>query len=89
MQCVARVTFPACLCFHDTEKRGLDKGLQATCDCEYNSQMPESDLSALSAFVVVAEERGFTRAARRLGVSPSAMSHAMRNLEEGLGVRLL
>lgn len=51
--------------------------------------MLENDLSALSAFAVVAEERSFTRAAKRLGVSPSAMSHAMRNLEERLGVRLL
>jgi DNA-binding transcriptional LysR family regulator len=47
------------------------------------------DLSALSAFLAVAEERSFTRAAKRLGVSPSAMSHAMRGLEEGIGVRLL
>src|SRR5215475_1670781 len=51
--------------------------------------MVENDLSALSAFVVVAEERSFTRAAKRLGVSPSAMSHAMRGLEERVGVRLL
>jgi DNA-binding transcriptional LysR family regulator len=51
--------------------------------------MPEDDLSALSAFVVVAEERSFTRAGKRLGVSASAMSHAMRALEERIGVRLL
>ncbi|HWD99809.1 MAG TPA: LysR family transcriptional regulator [Bryobacteraceae bacterium] len=51
--------------------------------------MLQNDLSALSAFLTVAEERSFTRAARRLGVSPSAMSHAMRALEEGIGVRLL
>jgi len=51
--------------------------------------MAENDLSALSAFVVVAEERSFTRAGKRLGVSPSAMSHAMRGLEERVGVRLL
>ena len=37
----------------------------------------------------VAEERSFTKAAKRLGVSPSAMSHAIRGLEEDLGVRLL
>ena len=48
-----------------------------------------NDLSALSAFLAVAEERSFTRAAKRLGVSPSAMSHAMRALEESIGVRLL
>jgi DNA-binding transcriptional LysR family regulator len=51
--------------------------------------MPEDDLSALSVFVVVAEERSFTRAGKRLGVSASAMSHAMRALEERIGVRLL
>jgi DNA-binding transcriptional LysR family regulator len=49
----------------------------------------ESDLTTLSAFLIVAEERSFTRAGKRLGVSPSAMSHAMRALEESLGVRLL
>lgn len=43
----------------------------------------------LAAFAVVAEERSFTRAAARLGVSPSALSHAMRRLEEKLGVQLL
>jgi DNA-binding transcriptional LysR family regulator len=51
--------------------------------------MLQNDLSALSAFLAVAEERSFTRAAKRLGVTPSAMSHAMRVLEEGVGVRLL
>src|SRR5438874_10242593 len=57
--------------------------------CEYNSQMLPSDLSALSTFLLVAEERSFTRAAKRIGVSPSAVSHAMRALEEEVGVRLL
>ena len=47
------------------------------------------DLTSLSAFLVVADERSFTRAAKRLGVSPSAVSHAMRTLEENIGVRLL
>jgi DNA-binding transcriptional LysR family regulator len=51
--------------------------------------MQANDLTTLSAFLVVAEERSFTRAAKRLGVSPSAMSHAMRGLEERLRVRLL
>jgi DNA-binding transcriptional LysR family regulator len=51
--------------------------------------MPENDLTALSTFVVVAEERSFTRAAKSLDVSPSAISHAMRGLEERVGVRLL
>lgn len=43
----------------------------------------------MSAFLTVAEERSFTRAARLLGVSPSALSHAVRGLEERIGVRLL
>ena len=68
---------------------GNDKSPLSTSVSEYNSQMVENDLSALSAFVVVAEERSFTRAAKRFGVSPSAMSHAMRGLEERVGVRLL
>src|SRR6059058_2863880 len=57
--------------------------------CEYYSQMVRDELSVLSAFLAVAEEKSFTRAAKRLGVSPSAVSHALRGLEERLGVRLL
>ncbi|GHC94361.1 LysR family transcriptional regulator [Novosphingobium pokkalii] len=48
-----------------------------------------NDLADLAAFATLAEERSFTRAAARLGVSQSALSHAMRKLEEKLGVRLL
>ena len=44
---------------------------------------------SLAAFTVVAEERSFTRAAARLGVSPSALSHTMRRLEERLRIQLL
>ena len=51
--------------------------------------MVRDELSVLSAVLAVAEERSFTRAGKRLGVSPSALSHAMRGLEERLGVRLL
>ena len=51
--------------------------------------MAPGDLNVLVAFLAVAEERSFTRAARRLGASPSALSHAVRGLEEQLGVRLL
>ena len=51
--------------------------------------MPNPPLADLSAFTVVARERSFTRAAAQLGVSPSALSHMMRKLEERLGVRLL
>ncbi|MFC3669964.1 LysR family transcriptional regulator [Novosphingobium pokkalii] len=51
--------------------------------------MGRNDLADLAAFATLAEERSFTRAAARLGVSQSALSHAMRKLEEKLGVRLL
>jgi DNA-binding transcriptional LysR family regulator len=51
--------------------------------------MLRSDLNILAAFLATAEERSFTKAAKRLGVSPSAMSHAIRGLEEDIGVRLL
>src|ERR1700759_5254742 len=49
----------------------------------------KKDLGDLAAFAVVAEERSFTRAAGRLGVSQSALSHAMRGLEKRLGLQLL
>lgn len=51
--------------------------------------MPRHDVSDLIAFLAVARERSFTRAAARLDVSQSALSHTMRALEERLGVRLL
>src|SRR6476660_8828515 len=51
--------------------------------------MQLDDLNVLAAFLVVAEERSFTRAAKRVGVSRSALSHAVRGLEERIGVRLL
>jgi DNA-binding transcriptional LysR family regulator len=51
--------------------------------------MLPTDLTSLTAFVAVAEEKSFTRAAKRQGVSPSAISHAIRGLEETLGVRLI
>lgn len=51
--------------------------------------MERSHLNDLLAFAAVARERSFTRAAAILGISPSALSHAMRGLEERLGVRLL
>jgi DNA-binding transcriptional LysR family regulator len=47
------------------------------------------DLAHLTAFVTVADQRSFRAAASRLRVTPSALSHSMRQLEERLGVRLL
>lgn len=49
----------------------------------------KNELGELSAFVTVAQERSFTRAAARLGVSQSALSHSMRALEKRLGLQLL
>ena len=51
--------------------------------------MDRGDLANLTAFVAVADQRSFRAAASRLGVTPSALSHSMRQLEERLGVRLL
>ena len=51
--------------------------------------MSSENLRDLNAFVVVAEEGSFTRAAARLGVSQSALSQTIRGLEERLGMRLL
>lgn len=51
--------------------------------------MPRKNLNDLLAFLAVAKERSFTRAAAKLGLSQSALSHTMRSLEERLGVRLL
>ena len=51
--------------------------------------MERGELNDLLAFVAIARDRSFTRAAATLGMSPSALSHAMRGLEERLGVRLL
>ncbi|MGV2865910.1 LysR family transcriptional regulator [Achromobacter sp. AGC39] len=51
--------------------------------------MTKENLNDLQAFVAVARERSFTRAAAQLGVSRSALSHAMLALEARLGVRLL
>lgn len=51
--------------------------------------MDREKFSDLIAFIAIAQERSFTRAAARLGVSQSAVSHALRRLEERLGVRLM
>jgi DNA-binding transcriptional LysR family regulator len=51
--------------------------------------MPRGNVNDLLAFLAVARERSFTRAAAKLGVSQSALSHTIRDLEERLGLRLL
>ncbi|WP_407972603.1 LysR family transcriptional regulator [Burkholderia pyrrocinia] len=51
--------------------------------------MPRDNFADLLAFIAVARERNFTRAAAQLGVSQSALSHTIRSLETRLGVRLL
>lgn len=51
--------------------------------------MATDGLSDIVAFLAVARERSFTKAAAQLGVSPSALSHTVRRLEERLAVRLL
>src|SRR4051794_41654753 len=51
--------------------------------------MPGDNFHELAAFVAVAEEQSFTRAATKLGVSQSALSQTVRGLEAKLGIRLL
>src|ERR1700704_3078400 len=51
--------------------------------------MARENINVLIAFLAVANERSFTRAAAKLGVSQSALSHTIRGLEERLGLRLL
>jgi len=51
--------------------------------------MQRTNLNDLAAFLTVARERSFTKAAAKLGISQSSLSHIIRNLESRLGVRLL
>ena len=51
--------------------------------------MPRTDLNDIVAFLAVARQRSFTRAAAQLGVSQSALSQTIRGLEARLGLRLL
>lgn len=51
--------------------------------------MANSRINDLQAFLAVAQDQSFTKAAARLGVTPSALSHTIRALEERLGIRLL
>src|SRR5213596_4141010 len=54
-----------------------------------SSPILRDELTVLASFAVVADERSFTKAALKLGVSRSAISHSIRTLEERLGLRLL
>lgn len=51
--------------------------------------MPRQNINDLIGFLAVARERSFTKAAAKLGVSQSALSHTVRALEERLNIRLL
>lgn len=51
--------------------------------------MPRANVNDLLAFLAIARERSFTKAAAKLGVSQSALSHTVRGLEARLGLRLL
>lgn len=51
--------------------------------------MRREEMADLTAFVVVAQERSFTKAAAKLGMTQSALSQIMRRMEERLGLRLL
>ena len=71
-------------------KAANENPISAAFGVEGNSGMPNrGDLADLTAFIVVADELSFRAAALRLGVTPSALSHSMRQLEERLKVRLL
>ncbi|WOI10008.1 LysR family transcriptional regulator [Thalassospira lucentensis] len=51
--------------------------------------MANTDFNDLKWFGIVAEERNFTRAAARIGVAQSTLSHAIKRLEDNIGIRLL
>ncbi|WP_312219543.1 LysR family transcriptional regulator, partial [Sphingobium yanoikuyae] len=51
--------------------------------------MRRDEIADLAAFVIVAEERSFTKAAARLGMAQSGLSQIVRKIEERLGMRLL
>ena len=51
--------------------------------------MGQTRFDDMAAFLAVADERSFTRAAAKLGMSPSALSHLVKGLESKLGLRLL
>jgi DNA-binding transcriptional LysR family regulator len=74
---------------NDARPDNIDKEVEFAWGIEELSRMDREDWGSLAAFAIVAEERSFTRAAARLGVSPSALSHTLRRLEERLRIKLL
>src|ERR1700686_5364669 len=70
-------------------EEGNENAISIAFGVERNSAMDRGNLADLTAFVAVADLLSFRAAASRLGVTPSALSHSMRQLEERLGVRLL
>ncbi len=68
---------------------GNENMVVVTVCVERNSRMHRPDLAALTAFIAIADHLSFRGAAARIGVTPSALSHTMRQLEERLEVRLL
>jgi DNA-binding transcriptional LysR family regulator len=68
---------------------GNENAISIAFDAEENSRMDRGELADLNAFVAIADNLSFRAAATRLGVTPSALSHTMRQLEERVGVRLL
>jgi DNA-binding transcriptional LysR family regulator len=63
--------------------------ISIACGVERNSAMDRGNLAELTAFVAIADHLSFRAAASQLGITPSALSHSMRQLEEHLGMRLL
>ena len=51
--------------------------------------MEQTDFNHLTWFRIVAEERSFTKAAARIGVAQSTLSHTIKQLEARMGIRLL
>ena len=69
-------------------RRRLGRNLEFVTD-PHGDPMARDNITDILAFLAVARERSFTRAAAKLGVSQSALSHTVRDLEARLGVRLL
>src|SRR5882672_2729352 len=70
-------------------KGSIENAISIAFAVERRSAMDRGDLADLTAFIAVADHLSFRAAALQLGVTPSALSHSMRQLEERLGVRLL